>query len=67
MRYSILIILAAWVATIFSGEQHPQEIDAGVGPPIEIRLGFEDGNALDRALPIALNATRKNTAIDAPQ
>ena len=59
MRYSILIILAAWVATIFSGEQHPQEIDAGVGPPIEIRLGFEDGHALDRALPIALNATRK--------
>lgn len=59
MRYSILIILAAWLTTVFSGDELPQDIDASVGPPIEIRIGLDKAEPQQRTLPLALEQTRK--------
>lgn len=58
VRHSILIILVAWVATVFSGDEPPKRIDGGVAPPIEIRIGMDDPDQQDRGLPLALKETR---------
>ena len=59
VRYSILIILAAWLTTVFSGDELPQDIGASVGPPIEIRIGIDKAGPQQRTLPLALEQTRK--------
>ena len=54
-----MIILAVWLTTSFTGEQSPQDVEAGSNPPIEIRLGYDEHGTGERLLPYALSETKK--------